>query len=195
MIGLGADPKGLRQRVAVVWMGAALLFIVVTLGGQLRHVYYQLCLVLPAAILAAGGVRTLWTRGALTRGVLASCLLVHAATTYTVLYAPSNHDRYFADRPGLEGPIHALKKHVPEGSYFVTSSRDPRLYFNASRRGYFGPANWKALSACMSGTSEWLLLDQANEKRLKPGSTELKAVMQEVLRDPTYSLWRRRSAQ
>ncbi len=190
MIGLGVNSESLRQRIATVWLGACLLFIVATLNGQMRHVYYQLSLVLPVAILAAAGIRALWTRGSLTRWVLAACLVVHGATTYTALYAPSNSERFFAENQTFSDALRALTEHVPEDSYFVSSTRDPRLYFNSGRRGYFGKTDWTLLSACMAGTSEWLLLDQAAAKRLN-SSVAFKASMHKVWSGKHYSLWRK----
>ncbi len=191
MIGAGADSESRRQRIALVWTGAAMFYIVATLNGQLRHVYYQLCLALPVAFLVAKGVRSLWNRDALARAVLAVCLVVHAATTYGALYSTSNGTPFYSDGGGFRGVLPALSKHVPEDSLIVSATRDPRVYFNSGRRGYFTRASWPLLSKCMEGTSEWLLLEPSSEKQLQK-SLPFMLTMTKVWSDKHFSLWRKR---
>ena len=196
VVGIAVRGRTLLVRVCVVWLACGFTFIALTLNGQLRHIYYQLCLVPPAVIAQGVGIRYLSASGWPARIVLIFLLALHAEITASVLWGSSLHASaegrsYFTEEAQLRAPIEALRKYVPQGTLFVSSERDPRLYWNANRRGYFfGLASLSEVLRCMDRASDYLLLGPS----VHGGWTNPAALAHgfvPVWRDRTYALYRR----
>jgi hypothetical protein len=191
-IGLGR-PRARWVRVGAVWLASALIFVLVTLHAQLRHSYYQLVVIPPAAILAAAGVRALWQRasGRLLVGALAA---LHGATAFAVLWGswPTSTEgqSYFSENIDVLDAVEAVRALVPEKQLLITSERDPRLYgTNSGHRGYFGNfGRMEDALRCMSGVSDHLLLGAHARNRLAR-SARFRAAFDERWHGRLYSLY------
>jgi hypothetical protein len=191
-LGLYVRRDARLARVALVWLGTALLFIFWTLSGQLRHAYYQLSLVLPVSIAIALAVRALLQLGTVSRGLLAALLIVQAMVTHHVLYAADNKGHYFAENTRYIEPAQALRKHLPEGALFVSTRRDPQLFWNSGHRGYFASSDkFSVISACMQGTTEWALVDMRARDKLVKHDKAFARTMREIWKGREYALFRR----
>jgi hypothetical protein len=182
-------------RVAAVWLLSASLFVVATMYAQLRHAYYQLCLIPPAAILAGAGMRWLTQRARWGRPLLAALALAHAAVAYAVLWGTqptSTEGRpYFAENQGLVQTVEAIRRHVPAGAMIVSSERDPRLYLNSQHRGFFGKFRRPADALrCMNNVGDYLVLG-ARARASLARAKEFRAAFEERWRGDYYSLYQR----
>jgi hypothetical protein len=198
-IGFAVRTQARMMQVASVWLLSAAIFIVVTMNGQMRHVYYQLCLVPPVAIAAASGARFLFNRGLQGRVLLAGLLAVHAAITAFVLWGNSSSasiegSSYFTQNLTLRPAIEAIQHFVPVDAPIVSTERDPRLYWNSRHRGYFSDStNLSDILLCMDDTSDYLLLAARWRSRLTSKPT-FSTTFQELWSDDFYTLYRRAPA-
>ncbi len=200
LLGIAARSSTRCVRVAIVWLLSALVFVVVTMNAQLRHIYYQLCLIPPAALAQAAGMRWLWDRAALGKLALGLVVALHGAITASVLWGNSPHASvegasYFTEDLRLREPIDALQQLLPADALFVTTERDPRLYWNSHHRGYFCDSKKVPdLVRCSNGTSGYLLLGIKARARLSELGAFRKA-FEPVWQGARYSLYRRSARQ
>jgi len=195
LVGVSSVRRSPSARLAAVWLVAVAFFIIATLKGNNRHIYYQLPMVLPAAVLIAQGVWTLLQGGVLTRVVLVACCVVHVGITYEVLWGDGQRlgvEPYFRADEGLIEGVRLIRAHVPEGGGFVSTDRHPGLFYNSGRRGYFTSAQPRAFMTCASGTTRFLLLDRAGRReltRLLKSRPRLRNELRELGRGNRYSIW------
>lgn len=195
LVGVSRIRRAPSARVAAIWLLAVIVFVLATLRGNNRHIYYQLPLVLPAGILVAHGMRTLWQRGLAARVALILACCVHGVITHEVLWG--NGDRlkvvpYFRADAGLVEGIELLRHHVPEGQGFVSSDRHPGLFYNSGRRGYFATAHPQALMHCARNTTRFLLLDRHGQHamvRMLKTKPRLRDELREVGHGRRYFVW------
>ncbi len=154
VVGFATRGSSRAGRLAAVWLCAIFLFVAITLPANHTHIYYQLPLVLPASVMIALGADSLVRGGWLGRAVLAGALVVHAWSTWKVL------PTYYRDEPGLEQAVEMLRAHVEPNSIVVSTTRDPRLFYNARIKGLFLQTNQlAALRACMGSHARFLVLE------------------------------------
>jgi hypothetical protein len=195
-IGFVVGVRAQFVRVAAVWLLGAVIFVVATLNGQMRHAYYQLCLIPPAAIAQAAGIRFLFTSGVDGRILLALLLAVHGAITATVLWGASANasvegPSYFTQDVGLREPIDAVSRLVPRDALLVSTERDPRLYWNSHHRGYFCHSNKTAdILACMNGSTDYLLVG-LRVRTIVADESSFRESFEELWSGSAYSLYRR----
>lgn len=195
LVGVTRIGRSASARLAVLWLLAVALFIVATLKGNNRHIYYQLPMVLPAAVLVAHGARTLLHQGLLARGLLVASCLLHATISYEVLWGDGQRvgvTPYFRPDTGLIEGIELVRAHVPDGGLFVSSDRHPGLFYNSGRRGYFASAQPRAFMNCAKGTTRFLLLDRTGRRalqRLLKSKPRLREELHEVGRGKRYAMW------
>ncbi len=193
---------GLRQmsrtyvRVATVWLVGIVLFICVSLRGNLMHNYYQLPLVLPCALLVGAAVRDLlklrWFGGI----VIAAALLILLHTAYDVLHVSGskNDAAFFNKHEALRAPIELVRQHVPAHERFVSTDRNPTLYYNSRHQGWFvEPVNARALRRCLLATQTRFVLTPAAHERhitaLNAGGLDGRR-LQAFEREGRWILWR-----
>jgi hypothetical protein len=158
--GFTSGARPLHVRVAGVWLASAAAFTLLTLGGQWRHVYYQLSFMVPCAIAIGHGIRIFAARGAAGWAVLAVLAFIHGATVHYVLYSSNNPKAYFKQDAALVEVIDGLRKHLPREAMVVATSMNPPLFTNSGHRGYFArTSNFAEIKACMKGVTPWLLID------------------------------------
>lgn len=195
LVGLTRLRRSVSARLAGVWLLAVLLFILATLRGNNRHIYYSLPMVVPAAILVAHGATVLLQRGRLGIAVLAIACCVHGAITYEVLWG--NGDRikvtpYFRPVASLVEGIDLIRKHVPEGERFVSADRHPGLFYNSGRRGYFANKKAGAIMRCAEGETPYLVLDppaRKNMRKLLKRRPALAKRLRELEAGKHYAVW------
>lgn len=195
LFGLSRVKRSPSARLALVWLVAVVLFILATLKGNNRHIYYQLPLVLPAAILVAHGARTLLQGGTLARLVLVACCLLHATITYEVLWGDGKRlgiTPYFRAEAGLIEGIELVRRHVPPGEMFVSADRHPGLFYNSQHRGFFTVAHPNALMHCARGVARFVLLDTRGRRemlRMLKARPRMREELREIERGRRYFMW------
>jgi hypothetical protein len=195
VVGFTAGAGVLRVRVAGIWLASAFAFLLVTLGGQWRHVYYQLTFMVPMAIAIGFGIRACAARGPAGWAVLAVLAVIHGATVHHVLYSKDNPKAYFKQDTALVESIDAMRKHLPRGAKFVSTSLNPAIYVNTGHRGYFvRGARLSEIRACMKDVTPWLVLDTRSRGSLSAGNSALKREFVEKWRGKMYSIWQQKPA-
>ena len=175
---------GMRYRamqLACAWTVAALLFVAVSLPGQRIHVYYQLPIVPPLSIAAAGhGIAELWRRGRAGWVALGAMGIVQLAIAWHTLagrgdggFAP-----YFANDhiDAVAEGVSMLRRYA-DAPRFVATNRHPALFYNSGRRGYFAEdTNVETVLECLQTgrAARYLLVDTGTETRWSddPGERE-----------------------
>ncbi len=195
LVGLSRLRRSPSARLGAVWLLAVMLFVLATLRGNNRHIYYQLPLVLPAAILVAHGMRTLWQRGVFARVALLLACVVHGAITHEVLWGQGDRLSivpYFKSDAALIEGVELLRRHVPEGEGFISADRHPGLFYNSGRRGYFATAHPPALMHCARNTTRFLLVDRRGQQamlRMLKTKPHLRQELREIGHGRRYFMW------
>lgn len=139
-------PRATRgERVFDFWLIGLLIYLIIVGGGNWAHNYYQLPVVLPAAVfMGKACVRFLHSGARRT----ASAAIVLIAT----LAVPAMSARRLARHHGREGPAatselvlaEQVRLHSAPGALLVTADGDPTLLYLADRKGFV--ASWENLS-------------------------------------------------
>jgi 4-amino-4-deoxy-L-arabinose transferase-like glycosyltransferase len=188
--GLARHGRTHAGRCASVWLCAIFLFVAITLPANQTHIYYQLPLVLPASLMIALAVRSLAEDGWVGRVVLAGALVVHGWLSWNVLQG------YWRQDPGLTETAEMLRRHVKPGEIIVSTSRDPRLFYNGRVKGLFlHTSNVTALEACMGPNVRFLLLENGIQAAINKNPAlraRLNKPMRRVDVSPGFALWSKR---
>ena len=185
-------------RFGAVWGAGFALFVATTLKGNSRHIYYQLPIVLPAAILIGVGIYVLWKKRLGGKIVLVGLLGIYLVTSYHILLGPKRgwQNGYFQDDVpiGLQQASEMVRAHLEPGEKFVSTSRNPAHFFNSRRRGWFyNRGDIQGFIACTSEDAPYVLLDRRDRRRAQRAmrrDNKLAERLVEVERGKHYSLWR-----
>lgn len=189
-------------RFAGVWLAGFLFFVALTLNGNHTHIYYQLPLVLPAAILIGVGVPIVWRQKLAGKLAVGVAVIVYTATTYHILFGERGEwqNGYFHDDvPGsIQRASELIEKNLAPGQKFVSTSRHPALFFNSRHRGYFYEGgSIRGFVGCTGPDAPYLLLDGHDRRRAQRAmrrDRRLEGRLREVGRAGHYSLWEVREA-
>jgi hypothetical protein len=174
-------------RVAGVWLASAAAFTLLTLGGQWRHVYYQLSFMVPCAIAIGHGIRICAARGPAGWATLLVLAFIHGATVHHVLYSSTNPKAAFKQDAAIIEVVEGLRKHLPREAMVVATSMNPPFFTNSGHRGYFARThNFAEIKACMKGVTPWLLLDGKSRTAL---SGQLKREFTLKWQGRSFSIW------
>jgi hypothetical protein len=170
VVGYATSGRTPALRLTAVWALAVVIFTVATLPAQRRHIYYQLPLVPPRSVAAGSGIVVLWARGKGGRGALAGLLAASLLLAWRVLVGGfgSTATPYFEERAHMKAATVLLREHVT-ASYFVSTDRDPALFYNSGKRGFFLPGRDAQLGDAMrclrESKTQHLLVDEVTLQR------------------------------
>lgn len=155
VVGFALHGKSRAGRLAAVWLLSIFAFIALTIPANQTHIYYQLPLVLPASLLIAMAARSLVENGWLGRTVVTTACVLHAWISYNTL------DQWLREDANLLEAVTTLRQHVSPGETIVSTSRDPRLFYNARIKGLFRHStSVSALETCMGPDIRFLLVEK-----------------------------------
>jgi hypothetical protein len=180
-------------KVAAAWFAGFFVFFLIAFRGNAVHNYYQLPLVVPAAIVGAYGVDWLWDRALVGRGVV-----IASAVTWIVIgvgvLSPATRGRepgFFRNRPFARGAVALLEKHVPENERIISELSRPEVFYNSGRRGYF--TGKRGLRKCLeTADARYALISSSVSKNSRVRRILTAAGRWEQLaKRGGYSLWKR----
>jgi hypothetical protein len=165
-IGFLAVSEARALTLSWLWASAVLIFFAATLQASLTHVYYQLPLVVPFSIAAGYGIIAVFRRGWYGRLALAALLALQLLLCWHRLWGNPvrGFSPYFAeDLVAGEGAA-LIRNHIP-AKRFVSTDRNPSLFYNSDRQGFFtANSSVSAVLDCLrDGQTEYLLVDRAVE--------------------------------
>lgn len=198
LVGLAQLRERRAVRLGAVWALGFALLVCIALRGNLTHVYYQLPIVLPAAILIGAGIRALCQQQLAGKVTLAVAALVYALTAYHILIPPAGQwqQGYFGtDIPAnIQEATRLVREHVKPGERFISATRHPALFFNAHRRGWFYEGkDTLGFIGCSGPDATTILWSQQDVTRARASMREhpeLKGHLEEIVRGQYFSLWR-----
>ena len=154
------------------------------------HVYYQLPMMLPAALVIAAAVESLWQQRLAGRAVLGALLLLHVVQTVR----PLLKELFITDDRLGEG-IELLRRRVPREATILSVDRHPALYSNSCHKGWFvREPELPAIERCLGRDVDYLLLTTPVRFRYStepPTWSRLNQLFTEVERTHHFSVWRR----
>lgn len=195
-IGFATVPKLPALTLSCLWASAVLVFFGATLQASLTHVYYQLPLVVPVSIAAGYGIIAVFRRGWYGRLALAALLTLQLLLCWHRLWGNPvrGFSPYFAEDVVAGEGAALVRSHV-NAKRFVSTDRNPSLFYNSDRQGFFtGNSSVSAVLDCLrEGRTEYLLLDRTIEKRWTYSGRDWNrfiANMQLVAQGTYYSVYR-----
>jgi hypothetical protein len=165
--GFIVQSRHLLVRLGLAWALGFLALLCATVPVQKIHIYYQLPMVVPAAMAAPFAIELLWQRKFFGRVALGIAALFFVLASHRALAA--NQDGFFKEERGFIPGIELVRSHVPFGEMFVSDPSRPELYYNSRHRGYIGPRtlNGRNLLECMKRSkTRFLLLDRGAQQQL-----------------------------
>ncbi len=178
VVGLSQFRKRELIRFAAVWAAAVVFFVVMTLPGNKRHIYYQLPIVLPAALLIGPAIYAMWRAKWAGRLALAGLLVVHVLISYHILHAPKKKDwqnGYFQDDVSakIQEASDLVDRNLDDGERLVSSTRHPAFFYNARHRGWFiSYRRPEQMLACADERSPYILLPKSARKGFERANKE-----------------------
>jgi hypothetical protein len=157
-------------RFAAVWGAAVVFFVLMTLPGNKRHIYYQLPIVLPAALLIGPAIYTVWRAKWAGKLALVGLCVVHVRISYHILHGPKKRgwqNGYFQDDVSakIQEASALVSRNLDDGERFVSSTRHPALFSNAGHRGWFvSHKRPKQMLACADERSPYVLMPKSAHK-------------------------------
>jgi hypothetical protein len=194
-IGFGAYAKNAALTLSLVWVVAVTIFIAATLPAQRTHVYYQLPLILPISVAAGYGIVNLYRRGWRGHVVLAALLVFQLLLCRHALWGDhiNGFHPYFAEDT-IVGEGATLARTYIKDKRFVSTDRNPSLFYNSDRQGFFadGSSLFGVLNCLERSKARCLLVDRVSERHwrgYKKGWEQFSGLMQPVVDGINYSVY------
>jgi hypothetical protein len=188
--------KNPAVKLSFVWAAAMMTFVTATLPAQLTHVYYQLPLITPVSIAAGYGIARFVRRGHGSQLILVVLLAFQLLMSWHRLWG--NPDKgfspYFAEDLGAREGVELTRTHIKD-ERFVSSDRNPSLFYNSGHQGFFiNDYSIAGVLRCLERSrTRYLLVDRQLERYWQNslrGWQGFTAVMRPLAKGAYYSVYR-----
>jgi Dolichyl-phosphate-mannose-protein mannosyltransferase len=197
--GFVAARESRAVRVGIAWLAGFGVFVLIALPAHNVHVYYQLPLIVPAALAIPHGILFLARRGWAGRAALAASLVWFSFTTHTALAASS--DGFFKEDNNLRAGSELVRRVVPKRERILVVPSVPAIYYNAARSGFMLSRKGlqpNRIRQCMtSGEADYLVLSPKETKRfnaLRSKDKELQSAFRRIGRRAGWTVFEKEGA-
>lgn len=189
--GFTAYRKSEVVKLAAVWLVAYVVFLMATLPVNYVHNYYQLPLVVPAALTIPFALRGLWRGGLAGKGALLILVVAFYFSSHHALHGKDGKFRgMFHEKRSFIPGIQLLERHLQPGEKFVARLGHPELYANSGHAGYIGSKKWPRTARCLREAGvRYLLLDKAHRKHLNKQKRKTRSAYRKIQGRRGYTLY------